>query len=76
MYKLDGITHETLKDLHDFFMPHTIITSSLWDKEDELYDIILSNNAKLVIDGNDLIIHMKNEQYIIFKYDFVSLTVI
>ena len=76
MYKIDGIDGQTFQKLHDFYMPKTVITSHLWDKEQEWFSITISDYAIIKINGGDITIDLSGVLYTIDRYSYESLTVL
>lgn len=78
MYKLHGVPYDIFKELHDKFLPETIITSSIYDKENKLYDISLSVNSDvtLMINRANILIEKRGKAYQIFATDYVTLTIV
>lgn len=78
MYKICGVPYDILKELHDKFMPDTLITSSIFDKKTKLYDLTLSvkPDVSLLINRGHILITKKDKTYQIFDTDYVSFTII
>lgn len=78
MYKLSGVPYDIFKELHDKFLPETIITSSIYDKETKLYEITLSVklDVTLMINKGNILIEKRDKTYQLFDTDYVSFTMI
>ena len=78
MYKLSGVPYDIFKELHDKFLPETIIISSIYDKESKLYEITLSvkSDVTLMINRGNILIKKRGKTYQLFDTDYVSFTII
>lgn len=78
MYKLTGVPYDIFKEIHDKFLPNTIMTSSIYDKETKLYDITLlvKSDVTLMINRGNILIEKRGKTYQLFDTDYVSFTII
>ena len=76
IFTIYGINYNTFKDLHDHFMPRTIITSSIWNNDEELYTIELTSKASLSASHETVRIFIGDKWYDLDKTDFHGVTII
>ena len=57
-YTIYGISHDTFRALHDYYLPRTIVTSSYWNNDEELFTITITNNAIIKINDGRLTIDL------------------
>lgn len=71
-----GISYETFTELHDTFMPRTIITSSIWNNDERLYAIMLSSKASLSVSYETVRIFLGDKWYDLDESDFHGISII
>lgn len=74
-YIIIGLSYEQFRELHDFYLPRTIITSSLSNKHTNLIDITLTDHAIIKINGGDITIDLGAKLYTIPKRNYKKLIV-
>lgn len=69
-YTLYGIDHKTLVAIHDFFLPRTVITSSVWNNDGQLFTVTITtaailkiNDGRITIDFNGKLFSIEHEEY-------------
>ena len=69
-YRLYGIEYKTLVAIHDYYLPRTVITSSLWNNDEQLFTIALTtdailkiNDGRITIDFNGKLFSIEHEEY-------------
>ena len=71
-YLISGVSTEIFRELHDLFMPETIILSHYWCTATQLFDIEISDKSMLSIYNGNITIIYKNKSYTIFHDDYVT----
>lgn len=76
MYSIFGLTYEVFIALHDFYLPHTIITSSEWSTIHHGYNITISQNAILKFNSGDITIDLAGNLFTIAHDDYIKAVII
>ena len=53
-YIIIGLSFSDLLLIHSFYHPHTMLTSTYFNKHTELYDVTLTNNAIIKVNAGDI----------------------
>lgn len=75
-YTIDGVEYKTLKAIHDFYFPKTVITSSLWNNGSELYTITITSFAILKINDGRITIDVNGQLFSIEYEEYSKLTIV
>lgn len=69
-YRISGMEHKTIVAIHDFYLPRTVITSTFYNKQSELFDITITtdailkiNDGRITIDFNGKLFSIEHEEY-------------
>ena len=74
-YYIDGISYETFKALHDFYLPRTVITSSYWSNQEQSYQLSITTNALLKINDGDITIDLAGKLFTIPSTNYYQIFV-
>lgn len=75
MYKLFNVSYNTFTSLHDFYLPRTIITESIYNDPTALYTLTISNNAIIKINDGNITIDLGGKLYTIDRNDYSMLII-
>lgn len=75
IYYIHGISYETLKALHDFYLPRTIITSTYFDKISKLYDVNITPNSIIKVNDGDITLDLGAKLYTIENNKFIKVVI-
>lgn len=71
-YLISGVSTEIFRQLHDLFMPATIILSHQWCTATQLFDIEISDKSMLCVQDGNIAIIYKDKSYTINHDDYVT----
>lgn len=72
-YTINGISFSDFQNIHGYYHPRTIITSSWFNKSTGLYNIDISNNAILKINDGNITIDLGAKLLTIPSSNYTSL---
>lgn len=70
MYQIFNVSFNILKELHDFYVPSTIITETIYNEHTKLYIITLNENAIIKINDGNITIDLGGKLYTINRNDY------
>ena len=76
MYMIYGLSYEVFTALHDFYLPHTVITSSEWATIRQGYDVTITDNAILKFNDGNLTIDLGSMLYTIKHDDYIKVVIL
>ena len=74
-YIIIGVSFAQLKELHDFYLPRTIVTSSIYCNHTKLYNLTLRTHSIIKINGGDITIDLGGKLYTIPKQNYNKLII-
>lgn len=75
-YILYGVSYELFRDMHDYFMPDTVITSSVFNNDEKLYKLILSSHVSVSASFGTIRISLNDKWYDIAHNDIKGFVII
>lgn len=75
IYYIQGISYDTLKALHDFYLPRTVIISTYFDNISKLYDINITPNSIIKVNNGDITIDLGAKLYTIENNKFIKVVI-
>lgn len=76
MYSIYGLTYEVFIALHDFYLPHTIITSSERSTINQGYNITISDNAILKFNNGNITVDLAGKLFTIEHDDYIRAVIL
>lgn len=74
-YIIIGVSYEQFKELHDFYEPRTIVTSSIFCNHTKLYNITIRTHAIIKVNLGDITIDLGGKLYTIPKNNYNKLII-
>lgn len=75
-YRLYGIDHKTYVALHDYFQPRTVITSHVWNNDEQLFTITINTEAIITINAGKITIDFTGKTFDIEYGNYIGLATV